>query len=869
MVMPVLIRSITDNNNTNGSSQANSDYIQEQNISVQDIQTTQVTHFASDAPTQVGFLHEAEKPTFLATAPENSSLGDFLSRPVLTNTYSWTTAAPLNLHVDPWASFLNNASVVNKTTNFCMIRGDLHVEVQCNGTPFHFGSILVSYEPMNGLRHSIDGDYRQHSNLQHGFLDPCLCTSVSLTCPFIRPDNWIHMMKNTGAQVGVLNLDTIVNLGSASSVVDVVTVNVYCWMTNVELAYPTSVSRVAFTPQSKRVVKKKRNAGSSMGKDEYEVKPNSGLISRPAAAIAAMATTLTEIPIIGPFATAASIGAGATAAMASLFGYSRPLSLTAPETYLNLPSSVLAATDQVSNALPLTVSSKSQISIDPRIVGLTSGEDELTILSIAQKPTLMGVIPWDVGNFAGTVLATIPIQPMSQSTSTGAAGAAGVLSMSALAFASLPFSYWNGTLKFRFKVVCSKYHRGRLRFCYSPDNSFTGTGELNNSYNHIVDITPGKEFEVIIPWAQAQPMLPIPLVADATAATNGVLTINVQNELTTPDSVTPIQVQVWIYAGDDYRVAVPTSFPYQTLYLNRQSDTQGVTNEEIDCEVIQFFNAVSHPQFDAAIISDPIRSFRPLLKRYTQVASTNPQTANVALVGDAFCFRELIFPLYPQRSGTVTYGSNQTVTGNFNMTFNHLANYLEPSFLCKKGGFRWLADTNGAVLFGHRNTSSYQLGRRNTDDVRIEDTLTQSGTALTGCLSLYSSAMNEGTLTQDVFTGKQLFQPGVTGGQLPEVELPYYTPFRYSTHFGSDTDPYYPREGGILRQISLPDSNFSTAYPINIGNVGLYASAAEDFTMHVFLGVPKWISTDLSTPFAPGLAVATDAAARTTPFPGE
>lgn len=828
--------------------------------------SSDVTTFAVDTPTQSGFLEPAPGASHLAISPESGYIGEFLSRPVQIATYTWTSAAPINTHIDPWVLFLSDTFVREKIARFSRLRANLNIEIQVNGTPFHYGMILASYEPANGIRQSIDGDYRQHSNLQHGFINPTNSASVSLVGPFIKPDFWIDLQDALSPAIGVLNLDTVVGLQSASGTVDPVTINVYAWMTDVELAFPTSLSLATFTPQAKKVMKKKRKMGTQVGKDEYEVVPNSGMISGPASAVANIASKLTSVPIIGQFATATEIAANSVSSIAKLFGYSRPKALTAPASFLALPGSIFAATDQVVNAIPATFDSKAEISIDPTIVGLASSEDELAISAIARKPTLMRVDTWTMADLVGETISVAPVQPNTWSINAAGAGVdLGRLEMSALAFTCIPFEYWSGTLVFRFQIVCSKFHRGRLRFNYSSSPAFAGTDELNTSYNHIVDISPGKEFEIHIPWSQEQPMLPIEDIGNVIGVpSNGFLNVRVQNELVAPDSTSPVSLMCWIYAGDDFTVSVPTGLRYQGMVLTPQSAHEE-GDAEVECEVIHFFEGKQHEHFEKVFIGDPVRSFRNLLKRYTMLNSFS-DGLNVLVPAQSIRRRMLQIPMYPQRNGVVVNATGKAIDNSVgNINYTHLAAFLEPSFLAKKGGFRWYFDDSAAIL--KLSTDSLTIGppvvtRMRSDDVRQYQTFDQK--ALTSTNSGANSGRTLFTGNRyDTFAGTQVY---LGGGRMPEIELPYYTPFKYSTTFGCDDSPYYPRESALyyrtVATYSTSDVGSRLGHPIDV-----YGAAAEDFTMHVFLGVPRWQYRDSGEPDF-GISYTAWAGARTDSFPG-
>jgi hypothetical protein len=150
----------------------------------------------------------------------------------------------------------------------------------------------------------------------------------------------------------------------------------------------------------------------------------------------------------------------------------------------------------------------------------------------------------------------------------------------ATAVAAMPFRYWTGTLKYRFQIVCSTFHKGRLKFVYEPNE--VDAVEYNTNYMRIVDIAKEQDFTLDIGIGQEVNLLThhnpgadnVTEVYSTTKYTsndvgNGVLSVYVVNELTTPNSTVnnDIEINMFISAGDDFEVFVPSN-EYQSLFLS-------------------------------------------------------------------------------------------------------------------------------------------------------------------------------------------------------------------------------------------------------------------------------------------------------------
>jgi hypothetical protein len=373
---------------------------------------------------------------------------------------------------------------------------------------------------------------------------------------------------------------------------------------------------------------------------------------------------------------------------------------------------------------------------------------------------------------------------------------------------------------------------------------------MTRVFNHIVDIADTKELCFTIPYARDRPVLDtgLPQSFGAYADTNGYFTIRVQNELTAPDSVTDVAILVWVSGGPDLAFYNPRH-QFAKYEVARHSMEMKDTNV---CEEVVFFTGGRSPHYDELMYGDPIRSFRPLLKRYSLHTCIN-QDGNLIANG-----RRLVYtiPQYPQSHGPSTYGTSYVTTPAiaYNMTLSHLANFLEFSFLIKRGGFRWIADTrmlgNEAVTSNARVTRQYNTTTMENFQFRVDsdDSFSPSTYALgQGAYNLCGGNVGDSTSQwpTETFSGSQLYMPH--RGQLPTWEVPFYNSKRYVNNLTpnstSATTSSIPEQAARL---VLDCYNEGTAFSNYTRNpVELYCAAADDFTMNFFLGVPLWYTTSV------------------------
>lgn len=79
----------------------------------------------------------------------------------------------------------------------------------------------------------------------------------------------------------------------------------------------------------------------------------------------------------------------------------------------------------------------------------------------------------------------------------------------ALAFATDPFSFWRGDLIFRFEIVCSAFHRGKLAIYHDPNwaqSDLINTNlSLNKQFFRIIDIQETQMIEFKVNWVFPRP----------------------------------------------------------------------------------------------------------------------------------------------------------------------------------------------------------------------------------------------------------------------------------------------------------------------------------------------------------------------------
>lgn len=805
-----------------------------------------------------------------STLMQDASLENFFSRPIKVTEIEWPVngGSPVSFTFDPWTLYFENKRVINRVTNYKLMKANLRVKFMLNGNTFYYGRLLVSYRPQPGLdittklRPGISADLVEASQRPHLYLNPTESQGGELFLPFFTPLNMIDVAGQGWEEMGNVTLSSLQTLKHANGATTPITISVFVWAENVDLAGLTQTDPGSIVPQAK---------------EEWK-----GIVSKPASAVAKVAGALKSVPGISNFAIATEIGAKSIGKMAALFGYSKP---TMPEIHPFQPMSrqSMADTDGKENIVKLTVDTKNELTIDPAVAGIDAG-DELVIHDIASRESYLTTFDWAVGTTVEQLLFNIVVDPCvyHEYGTTNPE-----IHMPACSYATYPFQYWKGSMKYRFQIVCSGHHKGRLKFVYDPVGTPAGgNAEYNTAYTQIVDIAENNDFCLEVGWGQTTPWrqhLGLSQPANTTfGATplsynslfsrygNGTLAVYVVNELTVPNSTVnnDIQVNVFVSACDDFEVAAPTD-----QYLGNLGFTPPAVavperalrgevlpqSEEIDDVPIAGPPVLNHMgpmcPTDSIInrihMGEAITSFRTLLKRYNlhEVMAFDETEFNGT--GAVLKFVRTMFPFDPGYTSFSNADNNiiQDVTsGNYAYARMTLLNYLKPAYGGWRGSIRYTVDTTFNVTTDSALTNP-DIGDSTWSVSRLASDLTGVITSIPKDDVIYPSTTTLASQKADLLNVNEN-SSGITGATrwstkvnpIQSFEIPYYSPYRFAPAKRRTlwTVPDVYQSSYELLGTCIP--GILPFYAFN------YVAAGEDFTLMFYLSPPIFYRQDVPDP---------------------
>lgn len=782
---------------------------------------TETVSFHDATPEWRTSIETRPDSTFDLAFMNDTTLSDFFKRPILVNTTTWTPAqlSPFYLAIQPWSLFFNNKRVANRISNYNLLKCNLHIKCMINGNGFYYGKLIANYVPLknydsvtvvNGLSPEVRIGASQR---MHFYLDPTISQGGEMILPFFWQYNAMNLNNGDFNNMGNFYIHEFNPLQHANGGTSPITVSTFIWAEDVQVSCPTSMNISGLVSQS----------------DEYDIKP----VSHTATAIADAADRLMSVPIIRPYARATSLAMRLAAGVANSFGFSRPALIDNVSNMLPQYIGPIANTDRGDNCTKLTVDSKQELTVDTRVVGL-NGDDEMTLHNIATRETFLTTISWLPTDAPGSFKWNARVRP-GYSTTSGS-----LTYIPACTFASLPFKYWRGTMRYRFQVVASNFHRGRIKILYDP--GVISSDEANVLYTRVVDIGEEKEFTLDVGWSNERTFCQTRTVNSADpgfrtiaytttsrAQTNGTLALYILNELTTPSAesgILGVYINVFVSMGEDCQFAVPIasqideiSYLPKTSTLTFQSQEYDFANAADAPEASSSDSTICHTQVQPdetflVYFGEKISSFRQMLKRY------NYHSSYIIQPGTAIAFsRKIWLSDFPLFKGYTALGIN---SGPQNVCKTTLLNYLAPAYAGMRGGLRskYIVSTDEVAqvtpIIALRENSEGVLYSSVATNIDYTSNDTVAASKLVAVPMCHSGAH---------LTTMRL-QPNV------ELELPFYSNARFlcpKDLSGTLTDYTAFRYGHSITVNSLNNM---------VSSMDRFVSVAEDFNLFFFQGCP-------------------------------
>ncbi len=757
----------------------------------------------------------------------NYELGDFLGRPTKLYHYSITPGAPFaSVESNVWTDFFQNTGIQRKLHNFAYIQCKLKLKVVVNSTPFIYGYFGMSYKPLYSFNPISDASQKILTSQRHTvWMDLSKSEGGEMELPFFYYLNWVPInLATTTDGLGSIKIWEVVQASIANAgITSTPSITIYAWAEDVRL-YGNTVNLAIQSSES------------------------SGPISSIASTVAKGSAYFTEIPIIGRFAKAINIGSTAVGAIASMFGFTNHPVIDDATPFKNMPFHGLASA-HISNVVDkLTLDPANELTISPTTVGLPAC-DELAIANIVSKDAIIALPTWATTDASMQLLFSANVCTTHCQLNTATANQT-IVYETPTTMVSRLFSSWRGDVLYKFKVIKSPYHKGRIVINYDPAGDIFTTSDNNNLVQTvIVDISEVDEFTVRVPYMAPQSFLMTNTTAQPDYGSranptgtydadyhNGRLTVRVLNQLTAPLDTASVTLVVRTCGAENLEFTNPTD-----IYFDNSSGGPAnhwvIQSSETPTTYVMGKARETISQVYDVNMGERIASLREVMRRSNYIGTERLFDNTAGSSFNSYSFMHTKYPQAPGYDPNGIHGAVQIngagVDSNYNYVSCSAFYYITSCFVGMRGSTIWHYNVQGLDPATKMQVSRQYDDKFNGTAVTTRAALRtiQTNTAVT---SFSNTARAIVTRSRAGGGGLSLMNQRTQTGL--SVLYPQYNKFRFVTAnpenntYGSSIDDSINEK--FVLKIDMPNKNgcFST--------FDRYFSIGPDFNVFYFLNVP-------------------------------
>lgn len=786
------------------------------------VEQSSTTEFVNDALVKETSIVSGLPDAFtrLSQVMKDQTIETFLKRPIVIRKSTFTTtdlpAGTGNIYHPQ--DIIANAIYLDKLDGFLGFRGTLVLRLQVNATKFQQGRYMLAYIPVGGARvtgviNQRPGDtwlaqhiafLTQRTQLPHVDIDLNCDTEVTMRIPYSSALDYYPMpgladINRYGCQ-GVIKIFPYSALETGSGD-NYASYTLWAHFEDVELVG-------AALAQS--------GAGETPSQTEQKI-ARIGPITSTAMKISMAGKSLSYIPKVGPIAMGVSWAADIVAAVAGVFGWNKP-SNVAPacrmRDELGLYSSNIDAAD---NSLPLSMSLKAEVKKDDMIY--FSDTDEMDIVSFVSRPAWFRTVVWTDTATYGTELDKWFVSPTTN-VKVDVVGSMNTYSYTPCQYIASNFAFWRGSMVYKFKIVKTGFHSGRIAVVYSPIEARTTNLALSydNShyvYREVIDIRESNEFTLTIPYMNSRPYKTVSDVDQ----TYGYLAIYVVDQLVSPDTVpSNITMLVEHCMTSDAEFYCPKwrpALPNADIVEAQMDNTCSLINTNISNTVSPRFQL----ETSTVSVGERILSLRALSRRFfhNEPYGATPTTQSSIYHN----FLPFAWPLYDEDH----WSSVKNICGDFYAQMCMIFNY-------SRGGVRLKFMNNGNTSYGITSFLEPLLIKNDFmisphfADVSTFNNAEWPGTSMCGTLNYAFSHPDNSKVT--------------------EIQIPMYSSTRMrcnADHVASATVPYFNEAGSLATPVSVSCTQTQVDRAVSRENISgsFLRACADDADFGGFVSIPPLV----------------------------
>lgn len=581
----------------------------------------------------------------------------------------------------PFPKTLYTSNIIMKLMNFMYLKANIEVTVRVNANPFQQGKLFMTFSPyaedsrVGKPRNFLNEHRRAVSNFPGVEIDVGSGNEGSLVIPYCSPLTAYPLNSQTDGDMGELRLYVLNQLADGTDA-PMANVTVYARFTNISVEVPTvsnptalmnSEDRLNFyqellhlydIPQehTKKFLQRLNTKFYPQGDTGETEATSKGIVTNIATTVSKVADSMTGLPILGDFAKPVSWAAQFVANIASIFGWSKPVSIENTCGYYNFPAKNYSLCEGVDNAVTLATISDNKLDITS--TPFVTNCDEMDFDYVMTRPTLEETFSWSTEASTGDVLIDLDMafNHHYETVAVTATQSANVDFSGVQRYVLNMFKLWKGEICIRLSCVKTAYHSGRIQILYTPYYSGAVEQSLRGDvYSKVIDLRETSDVFIKPGYSSYVNYLstdPDNVNNPATQTPNNLLSygnlrIIVINPLITNENCSrSVDFNVWYSFEKGVELACPNNRDHVPFSMVIGGIRPGLKEEDdgvlLDVDEkfefvpqgenetdIGFSNLVS-PSFESMMqtsnggmedsktcIGERLRSLRPLIRRYT------------------------------------------------------------------------------------------------------------------------------------------------------------------------------------------------------------------------------------------------------------
>lgn len=743
---------------------------------------------------------------------DDNSIKDFLAKPrvVASGSFSASHVVGDTLWTESvWNNLTSQSLWTQKISGYGLFRGTACYKVVFNANPFQAGRVIFNFLPC--YRH-LQAANSHYFAAHAGIVEQCTVTpnveldikdsSLEMEIPYITPSSYLDM-TNGVFDWGTSWLRVLAPLRTGASGLDHCDYVIYLSFKDVEFSAPL------FAPESGLSTDTPKGSSKRKLRTEQSRISQRGFFEDTLDKVGDAGELLSDIPVVGAVASAAGGIAKIGSSIAGLFGWNKPFDLKEGEMSVIHPFRNMHNIDGKSLSDSMSLGVNPIIEPNTGVVG--SSVDEMSYAYLKSIPMLWKLFEIKSTDALGQKYVDLPLTLENMSIIRQPIIGGNQYNVGYRPpFVDLAYLHTSmrGSIKLTLKFVKTNFHSGRILVTWAPKASAsTGVGLVNNSayvLREIIDLRTTTEVTLTLPYIRSTTYINtyVPYSGAVPELYSlGHLTIALANPIAWPETVaSSMDCLVYLSGGDDMEFANYCG----TEQLRFVPEGGGEQNKVIG-SAQEPKTSLSH---NISSSGDVLLSIKSLLLS-AKAIKTNVQTRAAPAVS-----------IYP-----FTYGIYRPATTSLNMppiggdTVSHLA----LGYAMSRGGMRFLGNTAVA---------STQCVQTIAQDKNPAQVLELGSPSIT-----YTSFNDYSSVSALAPYFQQLDNLHHQNTSSFDGTCPHYgnTPMRLNHINSSD-------HTGVSGQIDAYRYKYtrfvSAAAQTNCYIESIYRAAADDYSLHYFIGFP-------------------------------